>query len=72
MAEQSNALDSSSGVSDQQSESSSPGVLTFVSLSETLNHYCFIHRIRRLAVRYVTQEPTYTLLEKGFSLDSGC
>ena len=51
VAERLRPPDSSSGVSDQQSVGSSLGeVVTLVSLSKTLNHYCFVLRMGRKAV----------------------
>ncbi len=69
-AERIRAPNSSSGVSDRRGVGS---VLTLVSLSKTLNHYCFILRMGRKAVGLVccvmhVEEPSYTYRkEKGFA-----
>ena len=73
MAEQSSALDSSSGVARMWVRIPAWPVAAFVSLSKTLNHNCFVFRMGRKAVgpvccvMHVKEPRTLIVKEKGLA-----
>ena len=73
MAEQSSALDSSSGVVRMWVQIPAWPVAAFVSLSKTLNHNCFVLRMGRKAVgpvccvMHVKEPRTLIVKEKGLA-----